>query len=277
MPEFERTEPLLEIVFAGSVDIPAAWQRWRAMRPDLDEVTDAEVVVLPAAWGRARQVGVTDADAARLDGLRRKAALTTSVTLGRVVTAQAALRQAGVESAVSGGASVVLLGAVGQQERNVRGAELWVGQADLAAAATALGGRLAPGVGPTRWRGYAGVALPTFPGLVLRSRLPSLPPVDGRLLVAARTAVQWTHSRVELLGPAETILVADCLYAVRRVVAQADRFVGSGGRQITAAALVGWELDRRLLQRLPAFDPVRLRRLRRLTGLRATRPASIHG
>ena len=260
--------PLLAIATGAlaEADLQAAWQRWRSMRPDLGDVGAAEVVVLPAAWGRARAAGVGDPDAARLEGLQRKAALTTAVTLARVSSAQAALRDASLDSAVAGGPAVVLLGAATPEQRSVRSVDLWVARSDFAAALKVLGARADGRRYSPRVAVTGGAALPAYPGVVLRSRLPTLPPIDGRALVAARRRIHWSGKEVEVLGPTEAVFVASVLHSARRLVARARRWPARGEVPEVAAVVVGQELDRRLIERLGDFDAASLHQLCRVAG-----------
>lgn len=262
----DQVVPLLDIATMPLADHQAAvaWQRWRSARPNLDDVSAAEVIVLPAAWDRVRMTVGGDVDAARLDGLRRNAALTTAITVARLAAAQSALRDAGVSSVVTGGLSVVLLGAASPERRAVRGADLWVAQSDFAPALAALG------VATDRWRRVltARVRVPSSPGLVLRSRLPAWPPLDARALVAARQRIDWSGSDIDVLGPTEAVFVDEVLEAARRVVGSARLLIGRGGDPAAASRIVGQELDRRLLERVAGFSAARLQRLRRLAGLR---------
>jgi hypothetical protein len=264
-------QPLLLIATASlPVDeVVTAWHRWRGIRPDLDHVTDAEVAVLPAAWARAQAAGVTDIDAGRLDGLRRLAALHTAVTIRGALQAQQALRQVGVPSAVAGAASAVLWGALAPDQRSVRRFDLWVARADIDKAVTTLGGQRGTTATRLRARALGRIAPQNLAGGVLRFRLPSIPTLDGRALVAARQVVQWAGSEVEVLAPTEAVFTSDVLAAAREFRRRIHSRFGGGAQVEAPAAWVERQLDRALLCQLDGFDPARLQRLHAAAGWRS--------
>lgn len=88
-----------------TLDVAEAWSQWRAIRPDLDAVTGAEMELLPAAWAQAQSAGVQDHDEPRLTGLQRRAALTSAVTWAQVKDLTAELSNLGIFTAFSGAAA----------------------------------------------------------------------------------------------------------------------------------------------------------------------------
>lgn len=261
--------PLLNIasnVAAGAEEIEREWRRWRAVRPDLAEATPAEIAVLPLAWSRAQAVGIDEPDEGRLRGLQRKAALTTSLTLARVRDAQAKLRGNGVDSVLAGGASVVLLGAALAAHRSVGSAQLWVARADVNRALRILGAFPMPSSAKARVAIAGTASLAGSPGLVVKSRLPSLPPIDGGALVGTRQVLPWSDGDLEGLGPTEAVFVADVLAAARRTVAPLRRLGRAASEESEAARAITETLDRRLLAQTAGFDEARWRRLRAAAG-----------
>lgn len=282
-------EPLLAIACrrTSAAETARLWSAWRERRADLDDVDNIEVALLPAAWTRARAAGVAEVEAARLDGLQRKATLTTVVTLRWLAVTQASLRAAGIASAAAGGgAEVVLLGALSPGERSVRGVDLWVSRRDFHAARRTLGARSS---GRRQFASGAAV-IPGAPGLMLRSLVPSLPPLSAGHFVAGRIHIDWAGQPVAVLDATEAVFVSEVMHSARRL-ARWTRGAGDlqgwdmprwrgrggmGGSEMRGTAAPGsavdaveralHTLDRSALERLPQFDRERMRRLMRWGG-----------
>lgn len=88
-----------------TVDVRQAWQLWRASRPDFDEVTLAEVQLLPLAWSVAQREGLDDLDRGRLDGLIRRCAVAGALATTQVTRVVAELESDAVPVVLSGPAA----------------------------------------------------------------------------------------------------------------------------------------------------------------------------
>ena len=272
---------LLLAIASGSlpdVELRNAWDAWRAHRPEIGAAPGVEVALLPAALDQLKAAGESDPDAARLDGLQRKAAVGASLVISELAAAQERLRSLGIATAVGGGAAAILCGAYSLGQRSVSHGHIWVSRRDLRRARSSLVEPPASG-SPQR---SATAAVPARHGirlwlsgacavghrrLILHSRLPTVPPTDARPLLAHTRPVQWQHARLDVLRPTELVFLSDAAHGVD----QAVRRVGGRGRtrySWTAESALR-RLDRERLRQVNGYSDERLRDLLAAAGWRA--------
>lgn len=112
-PNRPTPQPVWALAAAASggseyLDVQRAWHLWRTSRPDLDDVTTAEVELLPLAWTAAQRVGVEDPDAGRLNGLCRRSAVTGALATAHTSSLMAGLADNGVPAVLSAAAAARL-------------------------------------------------------------------------------------------------------------------------------------------------------------------------
>lgn len=254
----------------AEVELAPAWELRRAQRPDIDVATGVEVALLPAAWSRLKAAGIGDSDAARFDGLQRKALVSASLVLSELAAAQERLRALGIASAVGGGAAAILCGALSLGQRPLSFGEIWVSPRHLRTARSALSGP--PGVGgsPQSMRQrLSGTCVVPQRRLILRSRIPSLPPMDARPLLGGTQSVRWQQMRFDVLRPTEVVFLGEVRQAASQAITRKAR--RGRARLVCTAEDALWQLDRAALSRLDGYSESRVAELVAATGWRVHR------
>lgn len=244
----------------AGADLAAAWLRWRDQRPDIETATLVEVAFLPAVWHRLKECGITDTDAALLDGLQRKALVNASMVLSDLAAAQDRLRGLGVESAVGGGAAAILWGALSPSQRPLSHGEIWVSRRHWRTARRALAGpsQVGPSTRTVR-QSLTGTCVIPHKRLTLRSRIPSVPPMDARPLLAHTQSVTRQKTRFGVLGPTEVVFVSEAQNAAAQVGRRIRSLAGVQSSRSPENALR--QLDRALLRRSDGYSQARLEQL----------------
>ncbi len=128
----ERVWALMAAAIGGNAtETPAdAWRQWRQQVDDFDNVTAAEISLLPLAWAHASAHGATDPAAGRLRGLQRRAAVHSATVLAAAARTQSELASRGVVSVLTGPAAAAL-GYPNLNRWPLLRAELWIDTADV--------------------------------------------------------------------------------------------------------------------------------------------------
>jgi len=83
------------------------WNMWSAIRPRIDDLTPGEAQCLAAAWRAAGSPN--DPDKGRIQGMEKRASVTTSVALDLAGRLRGCLQARGIPSALTGGVAIYLL------------------------------------------------------------------------------------------------------------------------------------------------------------------------
>lgn len=219
---------------AGSAPPALAWQQWRELLPDLDDISGGEMRLLPAAWDCARRDGAQDRDSGRLRGVQRLTHARNATALRAAGHHQQHLAAVGIPSALSGAAAAALLAYPNTGLRPIGGFELVIPPGEARSVGREPLGR---GAG---LRSLVTGRRPSGPGEPHRLVWwrPDLTATSSAALNRCIT-VPWQETAFEILSPHDTA------YGLLL-----QHFLVGGGHDPS------WVVDFNGLSRHPQFDPV---------------------